>query len=171
VRVAGVEKSVCTHADFDRMGWHDAAVHAVAVEPASPHPGRLLLDLDYIIEWIDPTPPETSYEFWLCPATLAFDAAADLRADLSRVGLAFEPAIDQVVRSEPYEHGIRDSTIAGHEFTITLRARGFAQYLPRRPTRARGQRLSVQDRGGISFEEPGFSQRVAAPELAICSAR
>jgi hypothetical protein len=34
--------------------WHDNAVHAVALEPALPDPGRLLLDLDYIVEWVAP---------------------------------------------------------------------------------------------------------------------
>ncbi|MGH3163160.1 MAG: hypothetical protein ACRDOC_14855 [Streptosporangiaceae bacterium] len=31
-------KTVWTDADFDAMGWHDNAVHAVALEPAPSHP-------------------------------------------------------------------------------------------------------------------------------------
>jgi len=46
-----VGKTVWTDADFETMGWHDNAVHAIAVEPAPPHPGSLLLDIDYIVEW------------------------------------------------------------------------------------------------------------------------
>lgn len=132
------------------------AVHAVAAEPAPPHPGRLVLDLDYIIEWIKPTPPATAYAFWLCPATLVFDAAADLVVDLGLVGRALELAIDRVERSKPDQHGWREWTIAGHEFTITLRASGFTQYLRHRPIRTSGQRLTVHERGGIGFEEQGF---------------
>jgi hypothetical protein len=49
-----VAKTVWTEADFDAMDWHDNAVHAVALEPALPDPGRLLLDLDYIVEWVAP---------------------------------------------------------------------------------------------------------------------
>jgi hypothetical protein len=151
-----LEKSVWTAADFDQMGWHDAALHAVAVEPSPPHPGRLLLDIDYIVEWLDPTPPETAYGFSLCPSTLVFEAAADLVLDLSLVRFAFEPAIDRVERSEPDEHGVRNWTIHGHEFTIAVRAKGFTQYLRRPPMRTTGQRLAVQQRGGISFQEHGF---------------
>ena len=33
-------KAVWTDADFEAMNGHDAAVHAIAVEPAPPHPGR-----------------------------------------------------------------------------------------------------------------------------------
>jgi hypothetical protein len=156
--VASVEKAVWTDSDFDHMGWHDAALHAVAVEPSPPYPGRLLLDLDYIVEWVAPTPPETAYAFWLCPATLVFDDAADLVANIDLGGRAFEAAVDGLVRSEPNEHGVRDWTVAGHEFTITLRAKGFTQYLRQLPIRANGQRLTVQERGGISFEERGFTQ-------------
>jgi hypothetical protein len=39
-----VAKTVWTDADFDTMSWHDNAVHAVALEPAQAHTGRLLLD-------------------------------------------------------------------------------------------------------------------------------
>lgn len=33
-------KAVWTDADFEAMNGHDAVVHAIAVEPAPPHPGR-----------------------------------------------------------------------------------------------------------------------------------
>jgi hypothetical protein len=155
--VASVEKSVWTDADFVYMGWHDAALHAVAAEPAPPYAGRLMLDLDYIIEWVKPTPPQTAYAFWLCPATLVFDKAADLVHDLRLVGHAFEASIDRVERSEPDEHGVREWSILGHEFTITVRATGFTQYLRQSPIRANAQRLTVSERGGISFDEQGFA--------------
>jgi hypothetical protein len=76
-------KSVWTEADFDAMGWHDNAVHAVALEPMRDHPGRLLLDLDYIVEWVSAEPPATTLSFWICPATLVFDQAWDLTADIN----------------------------------------------------------------------------------------
>jgi hypothetical protein len=64
-----VAQTVCADADFDAMDWHDNAVHAAALEPAPPHPGRLLLDLDYIIEGVLPEPPATTLSAWICPAT------------------------------------------------------------------------------------------------------
>jgi hypothetical protein len=63
-------KTVWTDADFESMGWHDNAIHAFACEPALPYPGRLLVDLDYIVEWVNPVAPETRFSFWVCPATL-----------------------------------------------------------------------------------------------------
>ncbi len=60
---AAVEKSMWSEADFDRMGWHDVTVHAFAVQPSPQDPGRLLLDLDYIVEWVPPAQPEDSFGF------------------------------------------------------------------------------------------------------------
>jgi len=46
-----VTKALWTDADFVVMGWHDNAVHAIALEPAPEDPGCLLLDIDYIVQW------------------------------------------------------------------------------------------------------------------------
>ena len=75
-----VARTVWTEADFDVMGWHDNKIHAMAVEPGPDYPGRLLLDLDYIIEWVAPEPPARDLSSWICPATLVFDPASPARA-------------------------------------------------------------------------------------------
>ena len=46
-----LEKAVWTDGDFDRMGWHDARVHAIAFHEDEDN-AELLLDLDYIVRWI-----------------------------------------------------------------------------------------------------------------------
>ena len=150
------EKAIWTDADFDRMGWHDAALHAVAVEPDSECPGRLLLDLDYIVDWIKPEPPAIAYQWWLCPSTLVFASAWNLVGDISIVRQAFEPGFDRITRSEPDEHGYRDWTINGHEFTLTVRSPGFTQYLRQPPMLSTRQRLTSAERGGLSFSERAY---------------
>jgi hypothetical protein len=80
-----VAKTVWTEADFDAMDWHDNAIHAIAVEPVPDNPGRLLVDLDYIVGWVSPTSPSTTLDFWICPATLVFDPAWDLTTDRGRL--------------------------------------------------------------------------------------
>ena len=81
-----VAKTVWTNADFDAMTRHDNAVHAVAVEPVPDNPGRLLLDIGYILEGVLPEPPATTLNFWICPATLVFDPAWDLATDINMRG-------------------------------------------------------------------------------------
>jgi hypothetical protein len=152
-----VAKAVWTGSDFDAMSWHDVAVHAIALEPALPYPGRLLVDLDYIVGGIRPEPPETTFSFWMCPATLVFEHASDFTDDVNLAGRSFELALDAITRSEPDANGDRAWTLAGHEFAMHVRAPGFTQYLRRRPILAASQRLTVDERGGISFDEVGFA--------------
>ncbi len=151
-------KAIWTDADFDQMGWHDCAVHALAVEPAPPCPGRLLVDLDYIVEWVCPTPPATTYAFWTCPATLVFDQAWGLVSDINLQGFSFELSLDALERSGPDEHGTFEWTLVGHEFSLTLGALGFTQYLRRPPIHSPNQRLSIGERGGLSFGEQGYTR-------------
>ncbi len=61
-----VEKAVWTDADFDRMGWHDATVHALAFEESDDQ-ASLLIDLDYIVRWIEPQPPSRYFSFLVAP--------------------------------------------------------------------------------------------------------
>lgn len=151
-----LERATWTAADFDSMSWHDVAVHAVAFEPSMPYPGRLLLDIDYIVGGERPTPPATTFTFWMCPATLVFDHASDLGGNLDLVGRTFELALDAISRSEADANGDRMWTLEGHEFTMRLRAPGFTQYLRHPPILAAAQRLGVAERGGISFGETAF---------------
>jgi len=151
-----VGKTVWTDADFETMGWHDNAVHAIAVEPAPPHPGSLLLDIDYIVEWVRRPGPGGLLSSWVCPATLVFHQAWDLVTDINLQGWSFQLSIGAIERSGPDEHGSFNWSIEGDLFTMSLRAAGFTQYLRRAPIYVRGQRLSAEERGGLSFDQYGY---------------
>jgi len=153
-----VSKTVWTDADFEAMNWHDATVHAIALEPAPPHPGRLLADLDYIVERVPPEAPAAEPGFWVCPATLVFGEARDLAADINRPGSSFELTLDAILRSGPDEDGVFVWNLVGHLLSIGLRASGFTQYLRRAPVHSPRQRLSVGERGGLSFDERGYAR-------------
>ena len=133
-----VAKTIWTDADFDAMGWHDNAVHAVALEPAPSDPGRLLLDIDYIVEWVPPEASAATLSFWICPATLVFDHAWDLTTDIDLHGWSFQLFLNAIERSGPDEHGYFDWTLAGDHFTIGLNAPGFTQYLRHAPIHSPG---------------------------------
>jgi len=147
-----VTKTVCTDADFEAMGWHDNAVHAMAVEPAPPHPGSLLLDIDHIVEW-GPCPGAVRRK----SASLVFHQAWDLVTDINLQGWSFQLSIGAIERSGPDEHGFFAWTIQGDLFTMTLRAAGFTQYLRRAPIYLPRQRLSAEERGGLSFDQHGYA--------------
>ena len=46
----------------------------------------------------------------------------------------------------------------GDLFTISLRAAGYTQYLRRPPVYVPYQRLSVEERGGLSFDQHGYTR-------------
>jgi hypothetical protein len=152
-----VTKTVWTEADFGAMTWHDNAVHAIAVEPDLPEPGRLLLDLDYIVEWLPPEPPATTLSFWICPATLVFAKAWDLTSDIDLRGWSFQLCLDRIERSGPDERGLSEWTLAGDHFTISLGSLGFTQYLRRPPIRSPRDSLTSGERGGFSFAEQAYT--------------
>jgi len=151
-------KTVWTDADFDAMNWHDAAVHAIALEPAPPHSGRLLVDLDYILERVPAVAPSATRSFRVCPATLVFAEAWDLAADINRPGWSLELSLDAIHRSGPDEDDAFVWNLVGHLFSIGLRATGFTQYLRRAPVRSLRPRLSVDERGGLSFDQNGYAR-------------
>jgi hypothetical protein len=155
-----VSKSNWTDADFEDMGWHDATVHALATRPEEDHTGRLLIDLDYIIEWVPPTDGETSFSFWLAPATLVFEHAWDLTLQIDHLDSAgLELELDAVTRtSGPAPGRSRVWTLEGHNFTLAITSVGYRQYLRKAPIWSRGQRLDTTQRGGISFAEQGYTE-------------
>ncbi len=152
-----VAKAVWTDADFDVMGWHDNAVHAIALEPVPDDPGSLLLDIDYITEWGPCAVPGGLPTFWVSPATLVFHRAWDLVTDIDLRGWSFQLSIGAIERSGPDEHGYYGWVITGDLFTMRFGATGFTQYLRRAPMHTSRQRLPVRERGGLSFGQRGYA--------------
>ena len=64
-----MSEPIWTNDRFDEMSWHDNHVHALRVVEEAHGAGRLLLDLDYIIEWLGHS---DGMRFRIVPATLTF---------------------------------------------------------------------------------------------------
>jgi hypothetical protein len=120
-----------TDARMPDMSWHDNHVHGVRLVSGSHGCGELLLDIDYIVEWIRGS---TGFQFRIVPATLRFREVTNLRVAIDYVGMsaAMGPfSIDGIYR------------------TAEQRER----YV------ARCWRIPVNFPGGeISFEASGFEQ-------------
>jgi len=111
-----------------------------------------------IINWVAPEAPATTLSFWICPATLVFDKAWDLTTDIGLYARSFDLHLNGIERSAPGERGYFEWTLAGDGFSIGLSAPGFTQYLRRPPVYSPGYFLSVQERGGYSFDERGYTR-------------
>jgi hypothetical protein len=68
-----------THQQFEQMSWHDNHVHALRVVEGRHGAGELLLDIDYILEWVK---GEQGMRFRIVPATLRFLDVTGLRIAL-----------------------------------------------------------------------------------------
>jgi hypothetical protein len=149
-----LEKAVWTDDDFDRMGWHDARVWALAFLAET---YEFVLDLDYIVEWVAPPPGEEYYEFWVVPATLVFENVTGLEIELEPFS---DVSLDTITRSES---GVPlNAKFIGkgtdwlydldfHVGGIRLRSAGYKQYLRGPAVRSRTQYLPLAERGGLSF--------------------
>lgn len=154
----GLVKAVWTEPDCAEMGWHDATIWAYSLQKAdtddtfggSPGPtDRLLLDLDYICRWVEPSVPGGHYTFWVAPATLCFLNVTALQ--VSHSAQAEDVAEDMEI-ADLHRKG-SEWHIEGHTFDIRLHADSFCQVFRAVPKHRPGQRMSLAERGGYSFGE------------------
>jgi hypothetical protein len=128
-----------TDADFERLTWHDCTIWGLELHPPDPDAGDwacdLVLDIDFIVEWLCDVGGRGCAQFRVAPATLRFHTVADLRIAITWGGpgvLLHEAAIDRIERDWPPAGEIA-FTASG--FTQTLRAEPVVtgrQSLPRR---------------------------------------
>ncbi len=86
-----------TSDDLDVMGFHDCHVSGVRWDSAG---FGVAFDLDYIVKWVQPTPDERGYRFWVSPAELRFSDVDDLCLELAWIGLALDCSIQDLHRRE-----------------------------------------------------------------------
>jgi hypothetical protein len=156
-------------ADQPFASWRGCTVYAIGidrheddldgddlgqVDPTVP-PGRLLLDLDYVVDRVPPDAPGRSFRFRVAPATLAFDQAWDVTATLGPVGVNL--VLTDLRRHDPPDrHPDPLWHLAGDAFDIWVRAAGYRLYL-RTPPACGPRALGLARRGGISFAERAYA--------------
>ena len=69
-------KPIYTANDFDILQFHDCHVHGLRWDSSK---YALLLDLDYIAEWVE---GDGAYFFWLAPAELCFEYASEVKISI-----------------------------------------------------------------------------------------
>jgi hypothetical protein len=140
-------RQLWTDADFDELSWHDNYVHGIQVEGGGEFgTGTLILDLDYILEWLRPS--GQLFEFRIAPASLTFHDVFALKIDLDWIGAAMSPfSISQISRQKlPHESWSWSIGVNWPEGTITFEATGFTQMLRSEPLIKREQHLEANER-------------------------
>ena len=145
---------VWTDVDYDAMSWHDAAIHGFRLIEGEQGCGKLVLDIDYILEWI-----KVGDHFEVCrqPATLTFHDVSGLRMslDYASCSAAFSPcSIGEIERrSEPHEGYVAHSWTISINWPvgqITFGAKGFEQRSKGEARRTDAAVLKPEERGDES---------------------
>jgi hypothetical protein len=128
-----------TDADFDTLSWHDNHVHGLRISAGQYGSGELVLDLDFIVEWV--RSDSGGVQFRIAPAWLTFHEVTNLNIQLD-----YRSAIAALC---PF-------SIAAIERRLESRERYTATVW----------KIPVNwPIGEISFEATGFSQILRAPPM------
>ncbi len=146
-----LERLVWSDADFELMNWNKTHIRAFAVLDEE---FELIFDIDYVVEWVRPVPPDVYYRFWVAPATLVFEHVWHVKADLmSEQGGFHLQALHRLDEQVTPSGKIKDWlwTLIGDEGTMSFRATGYKQYFRKQPVLVQLSKLNRDERGGISF--------------------
>lgn len=140
-----------TEADFPDMSWHDCQVNSLSLEQEGEWQSDLVLDLDFIVEWLRGT--DKTYRFRVAPARLRFINVDNLRLDIS---LKFKQPLEiyGVERTELPMPGYRNyhwvikfqNYPDLKESVIEFDATGFVQELTGRTVETAAQNLAGMER-------------------------
>ncbi len=151
-------KTIWTDADFEDMNWHDNVVHALSIIPKE-YDYELLLDIDYIFDWVKPEPPHNYYSFVVAPATLSFTGVWDIETNIATRKSVLEPLIISEIRRANQrnvnndDYILWDWVIILEQGTIKFTAPCYSQYIRRNPKHYETHVLEVEHRGPISFSK------------------
>ena len=146
-----------TEADYAQMSWHDNHVHGLTIHSGEHGTGELILDLDYILEWLPPV--QGRYSFVLAPASLCFREVSDLRISLDYMNpsAAITPfSINAIDREQhTYPNGFTTYRwsvgVNWPEGLMEFIASGFRQTIRGEPVTASEQVLTAAQRRGAEY--------------------
>lgn len=102
-----------TEADFDQLSWHDCHVWAIRFDVGDPDANDwtsdLILDLDFIVEWVRPSADR--FAFRVAPATLIFQGVTDPRVEIHWAKTGFQGALHPVSIAEISRERVQDQKV------------------------------------------------------------
>lgn len=136
------------------MGWHDSNIYGFVISKfENNEQNDLTLDIDYIFQWIHPVEIEKYFTFQVAPCTLVFHNVFNLTIDISTgLALVIELEIDDLEMSNSKLENLYNFKIVTQQGEIKFESTGFTQYVRKNLQHIDSQKLSWEQRGGISFE-------------------
>ena len=141
-------KTEWTEADYEQMSWHDNHVHGLQIEDGGEHgTGVLILDIDYIVEWLRGTLGLCSFR--IAPATLTFHEVFGLKIDLdwAKVSAGMTPfSISQIHREQRRHDWLWTIDVNWPSGSITFSGSRYHQTLRAEPIVTQSQVLERDER-------------------------
>lgn len=147
-------KLVFTTSNFNQIQWHDTKIYAFAFDDKN---YKFYLDVDLILEWINPQSNSENYTFKIVPATIVFFNTWNLIFD---VDTNLNLIIEDVEMSNPHlPNNIKHIEnileycwkIELSEGEIKFNSIGFEIFAKSEPILSNEQSIGLYERGGISF--------------------
>jgi hypothetical protein len=155
-----LEKKIWTEVDFPKMGWHDAPIYGMAFFSDSlTVSNELVFDLDYILQWINPVPPNRHFSFWIAPSTLVFKNIGDLNIQMDPwPPNTFDFEVLDIYRLEVFQSTNSEPSWKWHielgNGNIYFTATGYEQIIKNVPLLSQHQ--AYPDRGASNFSRTTF---------------
>ena len=142
--------------DFENFNWHDNAIHGIRiVEGPDGCGGELILDIDFIVEWLPPEDDKGAFRFRISPADLIFHEVTELviSVDYASSTAAVQPMTIHEIHREVVTYPNGYSSYSWNiEFNwprnsfISFRSDGFTQVARSQPVTSGAQYLSPAER-------------------------
>ncbi|MDZ4076523.1 MAG: hypothetical protein U1E04_17440 [Hylemonella sp.] len=141
---------------FEGNRWHDNAIHGFRmVEGADGCSGELVLDIDFIVEWLSPESGNNAFSFRIAPADLTFHDVTELviSIDYASSTAALQPMTIHEIHREAVTYQNGHSSFAWRleinwprNSSISFSSSGFTQVLRKQPISSGAQYLRPSER-------------------------
>jgi hypothetical protein len=143
--------------NFSSFSWHDNAIHSIRiVEGTDGCSGDLILDIDFIVEWLPPEEGDNAFRFRIAPADLVFHDVTELviSVDYASSTAALQPMSIHEIHRKVVTYPNGHSSFAWkveinwpRNSFISFRSDGFTQLSRTQPIKSGAQYLSPAERG------------------------
>lgn len=149
------EKLIFTDADLENLCFHDCRIFAM-----TPEGDDLVMDIDYMFEWIEPEEGETGFTHPISPCTLHFKNVEDMgmffEGTYPDVSFIMQDCYEEENAFSPEQHTYKIECLGGN---FILRCDGFEMIVRKQPMFVKNQCLSMDQRGGINFSKEPYTTK------------
>lgn len=140
--------------NFNQIQWHDTKIYAFAFDDKN---FKFYLDVDLILEWIDPQLNSENYTFKIVPATIVFlntwNLIIDVDTNLNLVIEDVEMISPHLPNNIKYIENVLEYCwkIELSEGEIQFNSIGFEILTKSEPVLSNEQSIGLFERGGVTF--------------------